>query len=94
MHITKELIQKGLHQENLQEMMHCCNADLEKSPLLYNALFFIFKELESEYEDQAVPTKRYKDLNSSLIPLLTDCVDNPTPSSLEKLIKEFWKLKQ
>lgn len=86
------MIQKGLHQENLQEMMHCCNADLGKSPQLYFTLFFIFKALESEYDDQAVPTDRYEELNSSLIPLLTECVDNPTTPSLEKLIKEFWKL--
>lgn len=76
-------------------MMHCCNADLEKSPLLYNTLFFIFKSLEKEYDDHhAIKTARYQELNSSLIPLLTDCVDSPTVPSLEKLIKKFWELEQ
>ena len=74
--------------------MHCCNANLDKSPILYNTLFFIFNALESEYDNQAVPKDRYEDLNSSLIPLLTACVDNPTTPSIEKLIKEFWKLKK
>lgn len=77
-------------------MMRCCNPDLDldKSPLLNLTLLSIFQALEAEHENQAIPTERYKKLNSSLIPLLTDCVNNPTVPSLEKLVEEFWKLKQ
>lgn len=72
--------------------MQFCNANLEKSPLLYFTFLSIFQILESEYDDQAIRNDRYEKIRSSLTPLLIECIDNPTKPSLEKLIKEFWKL--
>lgn len=66
---------------------------MEGSPLLFFTLSSIFKSLESEYDNQAIPSDRYEKINESLTPLLIDCVSNPTISSIEKLIKAFWKTK-
>lgn len=74
--------------------MELCNSHIEESPLLYFTLLSIFKSLESEYDNQAIIESRYEEVNSYLQPYILNCLDNPTMPSIEKLIKEFWKLNQ
>ena len=90
----KNLITKGLYQENLLELMELCNSHIEESPLLYFTLLSIFKSLESEYDNQAIIGSRYEEVNSSLQSHILKCLDNPTKPLMENLIKEFWKLNQ
>jgi len=83
---------KGLYQDNLTDIVKYCTVHFKESPLLYFSMISIFKSIELEYDNQGIPIELYKNINSTLIPLITECIDNPTYPSIEKLVSTYWDI--
>ena len=87
----KELIKKGLYQDNLECLIELCKGNLKEEPLAFFVLINIFERLASEYENQAVPSNRYNEVNS-LSPLLIATLSNPSTENLTNLIKAYLEI--
>ncbi len=84
----KELIKKGLYQDNLECLIELCKGNLKEEPLTFFVLINIFERLASEYENQAVPSNRYNEVNA-LAPLLISAIDKPSKKNVSNLIKAY-----
>lgn len=87
----KELVKKGLYQDNLECLIELCKGNLKEEPLTFFVLINIFERLASEYENQAVPSTRYNEVNS-LSPLLIATLSNPSTDNLTNLIKAYLEI--
>lgn len=84
----KELLKKGLYQDNLEDLLRLCEKNLHEDPALYFTLHNIFEEIASEYEGQGITTSRYNQFNA-LSPLIVSAIDAPSIETLNALIKAY-----
>ena len=87
-------LRKGLHQDNLFDLIKQCDANSKKDPVIYFVLEHIFKQIESQYQDGQIPLELSKDIEQ-LIPLIQTVLtvegDSQKIQSLESLISAFKK---
>ena len=84
----KQLLSSGLYQDNLTELIGICDISITKDPTLFFILKNIFRKLESEYDDQAIESQRYKEVNE-LIPFILVAIDKPSVKTFDELISKF-----
>ena len=84
----KQLVSNGLYQDNLTELIEICDISITKGPTLFFILKNIFWKLESEYDDQAIESRRYEKVNE-LIPFILAAIDNPSVNTFDELISKF-----
>ncbi len=94
------LIEQGLHQDNLEELIEECEVLLDSSPALYGALVFIFEKLADEYDDQCITAERYQEILETLKQPLINLLEadtSPAKTILEKLnqvMLSFYQLRR
>lgn len=86
---AKDLIRSGLLPDNLRQLIKICDDLVPENPTLWFTLKTIFSSLDSEFEDQAIPTARYDKLKN-LSPHLIRAIDDPSIDNLNAAILQFW----
>jgi chaperonin cofactor prefoldin len=78
----RELVQQGLHEENLDRAVQECNSLAQDSPhvLVFFTLKSIFKELAETLESGAIEVQRYEELVKG--------VSEKVSALLQKLLSE------
>src|SRR6267142_163499 len=69
-----DLIEDGLHEQNLSRLATICEGLSAQSPTLYVTLSLVFRALALEYDGQGVRTQRYEQINTSLQRPLLDLI--------------------
>lgn len=85
---VKQLITEDLDHNNLVELISLCDKLFDSYPIIYGTLSYIFRSLEEEYEDQAVPGQRYMEVKVAIQKPLLDLLQNET-SSPEMILKHL-----
>ena len=91
----RELIQSGLHQENLDKIVSECNALAQDTPsvLAFFVLKQVFAEMSAVLEGEAVAIEQHKDLISDItgpVIIVLDKLQNNEPieiADLEALVR-------
>jgi|LSQA01.1.fsa_nt_gi hypothetical protein len=85
---AKAIITSGLYQDNLLRLVPLCDQLIPTEPVLWFILKSIFSSLETEYDNQAISSKRYEEVEN-LIPKLINAIDDPSIYNLNALINDF-----
>ena len=84
----QEEIEKGLYRDNLSNLIKQSVVNFETSPVLNLILNFIFRDLQTAYDNNEISLEEINPLK----PLILTCIKNPTMPSLEQLARKYWKI--
>lgn len=98
MNDIRELVQAGLHEENLRKLIPLCKAHLTEYPALYGSLILIFESLAEEYDNQGISVERADLIRERmqgpiLLLLQKDETSPPLIKRLDDVFESFVKLK-
>lgn len=62
----RALIQQGLYQDNLSEIIRLCRASFSEAPTLYGTLILICESFAEEYDNQGISMDRYESIMRSI----------------------------
>ena len=84
----RTLLTKGLHGDNLSELLSLARKAFHQNPALYGSLIFVFQTLAEAFGEQGLPTTRYDQILRQMTTPLLDALDAqsaPPEQLLDKL---------
>jgi hypothetical protein len=94
---VKEILQKGLYQEEIDQLIQLCEDNFDNDPITFFILISILNSILSDFwEIGQVSKEDYDRLENSLAPAILAVWENSgevRKSALEKLINVFRSLK-
>src|ERR1700747_3608599 len=84
----RTLLTKGLHGDNLSELLLLAKEAFHQSPALYGTLIFVFQTLAEVFGEQGLPPSRYDQILHQMTKPLLDALDaqsSPPQHLLDKL---------